>query len=192
MKPCPKNRERIALLAMDALEVQRRRELLAHLDSCPGCRCYLEEISGVARKLHAAETETETDARPSPLFHRNVVAALAAAERRSPMLTLVAQVRSLWNWRLILPAAAAAALVIAAWFPAMWHADAPIPSPLVVDAVVPPDPQPDLAPTFSNYKMAAHQSLDKLDALLTEQGQRNPPPSPAYSAGRVSSLDTSD
>jgi hypothetical protein len=174
---------------MDALEVQCRPELLAHLDSCPGCRCYLEEISGVAGKVRAAETET--DARPSPLFHRNVVAALAAAERRSPMLILVGQVRSLRNWRLILPAAAAA-LVIAAWFPAMWHADAPIPSPLVVDAVVPPDPQPDLAPTFSNYKMAAHQSLDKLDALLTEQGQRNPSPSTAYSAARLSTLDTSD
>jgi hypothetical protein len=190
MKPCPNNRERIALLAMDAVEDRCRDELLAHLDSCPGCRCYLEEISGVAGKLRAAETETE--AQPSPLFHRNVVAALAAAERRSPLLTLGAQVRSLWSWRLILPAAAAAALVIAAWFPAIRRAGAPIPSPLIVHAVVPPDPQPDLAPTFSNYEMAAHQSLDKLDALLTEQGQRNPPPSPAYSAGRVSSLDASD
>jgi hypothetical protein len=189
MKPCPKNRERIALLALDALEVPCRRELQAHLDSCPGCRCYLEEISGVARKLRAAETET--DAQPSPLFHRNVVAALAAAERRSPTQPLLAQVRSLWNWRLALPAAAAA-LVIAAWFTAMRRADAPSPAPLFVHAVVTADPQPDLAPTFSNYEMAAHQSLDKLDALLTEQGQRNPPPPPAYSAGRVSSLDTSD
>jgi anti-sigma-K factor RskA len=190
MKPCPKNRERIALLALDALEIQSRRELRAHLDTCSGCRCYLEEVSIVAGKLRAAETEME--ARPSPSFHRNLVAALATAESHSAARTLLVQVRSFWNWRLALTAAAAAALAISAWLVVVRRVEVPLPSSLAVHAIVKPESQPVLAPTFSNYEMAAHQSLDKLDALLTEQGQINPPPSLAYTVARLSRLDTSD
>src|SRR5580692_8702533 len=36
MKPCLRNREQIALLALDALEFPNEEELRAHLESCAG------------------------------------------------------------------------------------------------------------------------------------------------------------
>jgi hypothetical protein len=178
MKPCPKYREQIAWLAIDALEIQHEPELRAHLDICAGCRCYLEEISSVAGRLRAAEPQSGSQ--PSASFHRGVVGALAMAERRLAGGTLVAQVWSLWNWRLALSAGTAVALVIAAWLVAAPRADVPMPTPLNKRAIVTPGLKAELEPTFSNYEMVAHQSLDKLDELLTEQGGRNQAPSPIY------------
>jgi len=190
MKPCRKNRERIASLAMNALEIQHEQELRSHLDSCAGCRSYLEEISSVAGRLRAAEPESGSQ--PSASFHRSVIGAVAEAERRSTSETLLAQIWSLWNWRLIFPAAAAAALVIAVWLVAAPRAGVPTPTPLANPAVATPSPKTDLEPTFSNYEMVAHQSLDKLDELLTEQGNRNPAPSPIYTTAQFSRLNTAD
>ena len=213
MKPCSKNRERIALLAMEDLEAGRERELRDHIDSCPGCRGYLEEISSIAGKLRAAEPESRDPA--AAAFHRNVVAALAAAERRSPMQRLPAQVGCVCKWRLALPAAAAAlaiavwfhfsmlvkrvkgtwaaaALAIAVWFHAAPRPGAPPPAQSIVQAGVAADLQADLAPTFANYEMAARQSWEKLDALLTKQGQRNPAPMSNYSAASLAMLDAPD
>jgi hypothetical protein len=178
MKPCPKNREGIALLAMDALDVQRERELSAHLADCAGCRHYLEQISSVAGTLRAAEPESRSQ--PSASFHRDVLGALAAAQRDSAGEMLLAKVWSVVNWRLALPALTAVALVIAAWWVTARRADKPAPAPLALRAVAKPDLKTELEPTFSNYEIAAHQSLDKLDELLTEQGNRMPAP-PAVS-----------
>jgi hypothetical protein len=44
------------------------------------------------------------------------------------------------------------------------------------------DADDDLAPTIANYQRVANQSLDKLDALLTRQGNRPLPPMPIYTA----------
>jgi hypothetical protein len=38
-------------------------------------------------------------------------------------------------------------------------------------------------PTILNYEMAADQSLEKLDTLLTEQGNRALPAAPIYRTG---------
>jgi anti-sigma-K factor RskA len=172
MKPCPKNRERIVWLAMDPLAIRHEQELRAHLDTCAGCRRYLEEISSVAAGLRAAEPESRS--RPSASFHRNLASALTAAERPSAGETLWANVSSLWNWRLALPAAVALALGIAAWLVAGRRAQVPPPAPLALHALATPALKSGWEPTFSNYEMAAHQSLDKLDELLTEQGNKNP------------------
>jgi hypothetical protein len=40
----------------------------------------------------------------------------------------------------------------------------------------------DLPPTIANYQRVAAQSLEQLDTLLTEQGNRRLPPSPIYRA----------
>ncbi len=79
MKPCLKYREQIATMAINALEI--RSELSAHLGSCAECRSYLEDISNVAGNLRAGMPQS--DAQPSPSFHRNVVAAVEVAKRRS-------------------------------------------------------------------------------------------------------------
>ena len=174
MKSCLTNRERIALLAMDALDVQREQELRPHLADCAGCRSYLEEISSVAGTLRAVESEPVSQ--PSASFHRNVVGALTAAQRGSAGEILLAHIWSLVTWRRAWPAFTAVALVIAAWLVTLRRAETPAPAPLAARAVTPAALKSDLQPTFSNYEMAAHQSLDKLDELLTEQGNRNPAP----------------
>lgn len=179
MKPCSKNRGQIVSLAMGALETPRQRELRAHLDNCPGCRRYLDEISAIAATVRAAEPDSQTQ--PSSSFHRNLVAALSAAGRPSAMQTLLAQIRSARPWQLATPAVAIAA-VIAVWLVAGHRAEIPISSPVAIHIIAPLGQQTGLAPTFSNYEMAAHQSLDKLDALLTVQARLTPPTSPIYTA----------
>jgi anti-sigma factor RsiW len=164
---------------MEALEIPHEKELRAHLDSCAACRRYLEEISSVAGKLAAAEPESGN---PSESFHRNFIAALAKAKRESAGEALLARMWNIWNWRLAMPAVTAAALVIAAWLVIVPRANIPVSAPLAVHPVSAPGLKAGLEPTFSNYEMAVHQSLDKLDELLTKQGNRNPEPSPIYTA----------
>jgi len=183
MKSCTRNRERIALLAVDALENQHERELRAHLDSCAGCRRYLEEISSVAGKLRVAEPES--GGQPSASFHRNLMGALAKAQSESAGGKLLARIWTIWNWRLALPAATVAVLVIAIWLIMAPRAHMPVPMRLAVGPMAAPGLKADLEPTFANYQMALHQSLDKLDELLTEQGNRNLEPSPIYTAARL-------
>jgi hypothetical protein len=183
MKPCPKNRERLAWLAMDALEIQHERELRAHLETCAGCCRYLEEIASVAGRLRQAEPES--GGQPSASFHRNLMGALAKATPESAGENLLARICGIWKWRLTLPAVTAVALLIAAWWLIGPRAYVPVPAPLAVRPVAAAVPKTDLEPTLSNYEMAVHQSLDKLDELLTEQGNRNPEPSPIYTAARL-------
>jgi hypothetical protein len=183
MKPCPKNRERLAWLAMDALEIQHERELRAHLETCAGCRGYLEEIASVAGRLRQAEPES--GGRPSASFHRNLMGALAKATPDSAGENLLARIRAIWNWRLTSPAVTAGALLIVAWWLFGPRAYVPVPAPAPVRTVAVAGLKTDLEPTLSNYEMAVHQSFDKLDELLTEQGKRNSEPSPTYTAARL-------
>jgi hypothetical protein len=183
MKSCLKNRERIALLTIDALEIQHERDLRSHLDSCAGCRRYLEEISGVAGRLRAAQPQSGGQASAS--FHRNLMGALAMAKGESAGERLWARIWTFRDWRLAWPAAAAAALVIATWLVMAPRANTPVPARLAAGPVAAPGLKADLDPTFANYEMAVHESLDKLDELLTEQGNRNPEPSPIYTAARL-------
>jgi len=190
MKPCPKNQERIAMLAMNSLEIQQEQALRAHLDGCVGCRRYLAEISSVANRLRAAESKP--DGYPSTSFHRNLQAALAGTRRESFLERMWVQVCSAWDWRLALPSGVAAALVIAAWLVIGPRAKAPVPAPLADRQAAASVPNTDLEPTFANYEMAVHQSLDKLDELLSKQGNRNAESSPIYTAAQLPGSSTAD
>jgi anti-sigma factor ChrR (cupin superfamily) len=183
MKPCPKNRERLAWLAMGALEIQHEPELRVHLEKCAGCRRYLEEIANVAGRLRQAKPEPGSQ--PSASFHRNWMGALAKTTPESAGENLLARICGIWNWRLALPAVTAAALVIAGCWLIGSRAYVPAPAPLPDRPVATAALKTNLEPTLSNYEMAVHQSLDKLDELLTEQGNRNPEPSPIYTAARL-------
>jgi hypothetical protein len=55
-----------------------------------------------------------------------------------------------------------------------------------------PKAQSDPDPTISNYQMVANRSLEKLDELLTRQGNRNPSPSPIYTASTLPRADAPD
>jgi predicted anti-sigma-YlaC factor YlaD len=185
MKPCLTKRKEIALLAGNSLENQQERELRAHLDSCPACRRYFEEISSIATKLRVAEPQVASQ--PGESFHRNLMGALAKTKRESLMHRIWTQVWTAWNWRWALPATATAALAIAAWFVVGPRAKVPVvaAAPVAVHQVAAPVAKGELEPTIANYEMAVRQSLDKLDELLTEQGNRNPQPSPTYTAAQL-------
>ena len=184
MKPCAQNRKLIAWLALNALEVPQARQLRAHLETCEGCRRYLAEISDVTEKLAAAEANPDVQA--SEIFHRKVAGKLRAAKPDSLGEILAAYFRgTLLNWRVALPAVAA--LVVIAITVAIWQQPPEgVSSPRTgIQTASVSGADNDQAPTIANYQRVANQSLDKLDALLTRQGNRALPSMPIYTASTL-------
>jgi anti-sigma factor RsiW len=191
MKPCSKNRKLIAWLALDALDARQMTVLRAHLETCEGCRRYLEEISNVTERLRAAKINPDVQASES--FHRNVADTLRAEESNSIWEIVAVYLRRIpVNGRVALLAAVALAVAVVALATLRQH---PNPSPRTqpVAQVVPgPNLDSDLAPSIANYQMVANQSLEKLDELLTRQGNRNLPPTPIYTASTLVPANFSD
>ena len=186
MKPCSRKRMPLALLALGELDAPRAAELRAHIESCEGCRCYLAEISAMTVRLAGAEMKP--DIKASESFHRGVVARLRAESSGSVWQTLAKRFVAGWcNWRIALPAAGAAALVIVVLSIPARQPAALRPVPTGVQAVLPTDIKSDLPPTIANYQRIATRSLDELDDLLTKQGRRNPSPTPIYTASLFAS-----
>ena len=182
MKPCAQNRKLITWLALNALNARQTQQLRAHLETCEGCRCYLAEISNVTERLLTAEANPDVQATDS--FHRKVVGRLRTAKPDSFADILAAYFRgTLLNWRVALPAIAALVLVGLTFTFARQRPAAPS-SPTQAAAQIAPesDADNDLAPTIANYQRVANQSLDKLDAVLTRQGNRALPSMPIYTA----------
>jgi hypothetical protein len=92
---------------------------------------------------------------------------------------------TLWNWRVALPAIAA--LVGIGVTVAIWRQPPEVSSPPTagIQTASGSDADDDLAPTIANYQRVANQSLDKLDALLTRQGNRALPSMPIYTASTL-------
>jgi len=181
MKPCAQNRKLIAWLASNALDARQTRQLQAHLETCEGCRRYLAEISNVTEMLVA--TESNPDVQASESFHRKLAGKLRAAKPDSLGEILAAYFHgTLSNWRMSLPAIAV--LVVIGVTVAIWRQPpevTPPPQTGTQTASV-SGADNDLAPTIANYQRVANQSLDKLDALLTRQGNRALPSMPIYTA----------
>jgi len=185
MKPCSNYCKRIAWLALGALDSREERELRAHLPTCPGCRNYLEEMSGVSEKLSACRISPDIHASES--FHQKLGRRLKAQEAGSRWAVLVPR------WKIALPVVGAAAAVVTALLlvvrpPA---GSSPSPAPMKSATAMPPA-KGDLPPTISNYRMIANRSLERLDELLTTEGNRNPPPAPVYTASSLSRATFSD
>lgn len=181
MKPCAQNRKLIAWLAVNALEARQAQQLRGHLETCEGCRRYLAAISNVTEKLTAAEATPDVQASES--FHRKVVGKLRAAKPDSLGEILAAYLRgTLLNWRVALPVVAV--LVVVGVTVATWRQPPVVSSPpqAGTQTAAVSDVDGDLAPTIANYQRVANQSLDKLDALLTRQGNRALPSMPIYTA----------
>ncbi len=191
MKPCSNHRKLIAWLAVDALDDPQTRSLRAHLETCEGCRRYLAEISNVAQKLSAAATPP--DIRAAESFHQRVLSALRAEETGSAWETLVARLRAtLLTWRVVLPAVGATALAIVALSLVARRPGVPVPAPTGAQAVLTPNAKSNLDPTISNYQTVANRSLEQFDELLLRQGNRNPSPTPLYTASSLSHANASD
>ena len=184
MKPCAQNRELIVWLALNTLEARQARPLRAHLETCEGCRRYLAEISNVTERL--AEGGANPDIQASEIFHRKVAGKLRAAKPDSLGEILAVYVRgTLLNWRVALPAIAA--LVVAGVTIATWRQPPVVSSSpkAATQAALASGADNNLAPTLANYQKVANQSLDKLDALLTRQGNRALPSMPIYTASTL-------
>jgi len=184
MKPCAQNRKLIAWLASNALDARQTRQLRAHLKTCEGFRRYLAEISNVTEKLVA--TEPSPDVQASEVFHQRLAGRLRASKPDSIGEILSAYLRGiLLNWRVALPAIAA--LVVIGITIAIWRQPPVVPSPRMASTqtALVSDADDDLAPTIANYQRVANQSLDKLDALLTRQGNRPLPSMPIYTASTL-------
>jgi hypothetical protein len=178
MKPCSNYRKRIAWLALGALDSREERELRAHLPTCPGCRNYLEEMSGVSEKLSAGRISSDIDA--SETFHQKLARRLKAREVGPRWAVLMPR------WKIALPVVGAAAAVVTALLLVLRPPAGSSPSPSPIKSVTAmPRAERYLPPTISNYQMIANRSLEKLDELLITEGNRNPPPAPVYTASSL-------
>jgi hypothetical protein len=184
MKPCAQNRKLIAWLASNALDARQTRQLQAHLETCEGCRRYLAEISSVTEMLVA--TESNPDVQASESFHRKLAGRLRTAKPNSIGEILAAYFRgTLLNWRVAVPAVTALALIgvtVVIWRQPPVVSSSPRAG---TQTAAVPEADNDLAPTIANYQRVANQSLDKLDALLTRQGNRPLPSMPIYTASTL-------
>ena len=187
MKPCSKNRELIAWLAVDALDARQSRDLRAHMESCQGCREYLAEISNVTKKL---ATETESNVRASEAFHQKLVARLRAEETVSVRELIVSCFRAAYSdWRIATPMIAVALVMLVL---AERHRNISVPAQTRAQVAPRLDAKSDPEPTFSNYQMIANKSLDELDEVLTRQGNRNLPRTQIYTASTLPRGNTPD
>jgi hypothetical protein len=192
MKPCSKNRKLLAWLALGNLDDKQATTLREHVTTCKGCRRYLAEIANVTGTLNAAEMKADIVATAS--FHRRVVAAIKAEEPRRVQPSIGEFFRgTLLDWRVAVPTLGGIAVVLMVGFFLVFRQGPEVPPPVHsthrglehnVDA--------DFRPTIANYEMVANQSLEKLDQVLSEQGNRRLPPAPIYTASSFVTADVSN
>ena len=184
MKPCSNYRKRIAWLALGVLESGEERELRAHLPTCPGCRDYLEEMSGMTEKLSGCRISADIQASES--FHQKLARRVKTQEAGHRLATLVPK------WKIALPVIGAAAAVVTALLIVVRPpGSSPSQSPITSVTARPPA-KGELPPTLSNYRMVANRSLERFDELLRSEGNRNPPPTPVYTASSLSRMTFAD
>ena len=177
MKPCPPNQRPIAWLALGALEEPDAGRLRSHLEHCPACRRYWEELSSVCRE-HADAARALPDAHAGEQFHRRLQRRLEADAARSVWRTLLELVGRAAAARRVPFAAAATALVLGG-IGLVWMMDRDQPardtrikltSPAPVSpAVAPLGQAASRPPTLGTYRMIANRSPEDLDELLSRQ-----------------------
>ena len=163
------------------VDIRQARALREHIATCEGCRRYLAEISKVTKRLAAAEANPEVQT--SERFHRKVVGGLRTAKPDSLLEILAAGFHGAWlNWRTALPVAAALMVIGLALVIPRRPPKVASPPPASIQFASVPDADSELAPTIANYQRVADQSLDRLDALLTRQGNQTLQAMPVYTA----------
>lgn len=185
MKPCGRNRKRIAALALGELRADEARELRRHFEMCEGCRRAFEELVGIGDELAAAAPGTEVLV--SAGFHHRLMREL----RKEPAPSLFGfWADQLQSGRLALAFGLVLAGAIVFWV-VQERGSAPDRS-TASDRAQPASAQvrqPELpAPTIANYRHAAERSLDDLDDLLTQQALHSAPATPLYSAATLAWL----
>src|SRR4051812_16813675 len=155
MKPCKRNAERIAELAMGSLSGETADQLREHLQNCTACREYFNQMSRVTHALSTGPVQQDIEA--SEFFHRQLVSRLESKQACFAAAALWNRLfGSLSNQVLAAAGTAVLALIVAIFVLGPRHgqieqiAQKPIPthSPGVRD----------LQPTFANYQKVANES----------------------------------
>jgi len=177
MKPCFGKRKLIAWLALGELDERRAQALRSHIQTCEGCRRYLEEISAVRASLAAADTSPPSETSES--FHREWVGRLKAEPATSLWQVLTERL----NWRVALPAfGAVAVLVVLLLSLSPRQREVARPAPAAQTAATPVRAARDLSPSVGNYLRVAIRSLDEFDDLLTAQANQRTSHAPIFTA----------
>jgi anti-sigma factor RsiW len=174
MKPCPKNQPLIVWMTLGTLNPEETRQLRVHLDGCPGCAQYLQEVAAICRD-HERAAEVLTDTQANSSFHERLRSRIEAdAARPAFARAITAFFRQLP--RLTMPQAAAAGAVLVIGLLCLWKA-IPRENAAPKYAVHPPAVAvPKVAatppPTLATYRMVANTSPEALDELLNRQADR--------------------
>ena len=190
MKPCSNNRKLISWLALGALDDRQARGLRAHLETCDGCRRYLDEISNVTAKL--GRVEAISDIRASESFHQKVIGRLRTAESVSAWQTVLAYLRAALSWRVGLPLIGATVAAIALLLFAILRPPVSPPSEFFVQPVSKSSVGNDFQPTIGYYQMVANRSLDEFDQLLTREASKTRSHTAIYTASTFDPASLSD
>ncbi len=189
MKPCWKNRKLLAWLAADALDPASARALRAHLETCPGCRAYLQELAEIAGRL--ATNALTSDVTVAAAFHQKLLARLRTETSASVSDRLRRGIRPLCiDWRIAVPALGIAIIIVTGLL-LLWrgpHASPSRPSAPILAA----RPGSALPPTLAIYQVAANRSLEQFDQLIMREGDRRLPPAPLYTASGLARYAASD
>ena len=168
MKVCRKNRKRIVWFILDELDATQAAELRLHLESCPGCREYHQQMLAVTHRLKALDSLSigDTASAVASLTRDSVQSVRFAHPRIQRPICLVPA------WRLILPALAIVTMALLVL--ATLERQTPSTQQPQVAVLAPRDSAPteDLLPTLSNYRAIANHSLDELDDVLSKQGRK--------------------
>jgi hypothetical protein len=184
MNPCAKNKQRIAWMAAGVLDVTDAETLRQHMAGCPACRRYWQSMCELSERLVSA-SDLPT-AEPTGSFHRTLVQKITAQKQCTPLFDWVIIIQRLCRERPLVTfsASVALALTVLLWIhisrdPHRVRSGAQVVAvPDAAGHVAPP-------PTLASYRRAADISLERLDALLTQEAART---SPAGETFTVSSL----
>lgn len=174
MKPCRKNRPRLALLASGDLSNDDVALLRRHMETCGGCRKYWREMSALSKCLSDTRNVASPEAEPSETFHARLVESISGQPRRSWLIDWLA---AFWWERRAATLCALAAVAVALLVRLdPFHGHGERYSVEVARVPIRAKAPAPVSITLASYHGAAGRSLDHLDNLLAEQGVAGGPP----------------
>jgi hypothetical protein len=164
MNSCSRNQKQIAELMLDGAAYRESPSLLEHLAHCDNCRRFADDLSLVQLNLKSMEPPSGIET--TEKFHQDLVARIRLEKASFSRPIFSGLLGTIKSWRLIGFGAGALALFFFL-LNVIPEPEKPqkIPVPLVSTPI-----QKDLSRSVYHYQQVANQSLDGLDALLTQQG----------------------
>lgn len=173
MKPCPSHHKSIALLACESLGADEAGPLRQHLQTCPGCREYFEQLTAVAAE-HVGAARQLPEMELSPRLRGRIAGALRTDAGRSPANWLLDGIAKR-GW--LAGAAGVVALVLFLVASGRLHHQPPASPPVALHPVAPAAPAAHSDPSagafkLMTYRQVLNRSPEELDQLLTREAER--------------------